>query len=299
MKNLILLLPVICGIMWGSNGIFVRELSAFGVDRIGVLAARFVGAAAVVFLVILAYDRKLFKIKRAGDLFYFVGSGLVGMLALNFCYNEAINRLTLSLAAVLLNLNPVFVVALAAILFHEKITVRKVVCMALAILGCVFVSGIFEETAGIKWSAAGILIGLVAAFFYALYNIFSKFATEKGYHTFTIIFYSFLLISIVLAPLTNWGQIKDYAAAAPARHCLFLLLFSLCTSVLPYILFTFALKHGESGKCSILAAGGEPIAASVFGMLIFHELPTFFMLLGLAVTIVALAFLCMSQKENL
>lgn len=40
-----------------------------------------------------------------------------------------------------------------------------------------------------------------------------------------------------------------------------MLLHLLCTSVLPYVLYTIALTHVETGRTSILAASAEPIAA--------------------------------------
>ena len=55
---------------------------------------------------ILLYDRSLLKI-RIRDLWIFIAAGLIGTLGLNFCYNESISRLTLSLSAVLLSLAPV------------------------------------------------------------------------------------------------------------------------------------------------------------------------------------------------
>lgn len=109
--------------------------------------------------------------------------------------NEAINHLTLSLAAVLLSLAPIFVLLLGEILFKEKITIRKTGCMILAILGCLFTSGILENTTGMKWSVTGIFIGILSAFFYALYSVFSKIAMGKGYQGFTITFYSLLAIT--------------------------------------------------------------------------------------------------------
>ena len=53
----------------------------------------------------------------------------------------------------------------------------------------------------------------------------------------------------------------------------FLLLHSLLTSVLPYICFTVALNYVEAGKVAILASG-EPIAAMLFGIFFYQEIPT-------------------------
>ena len=77
-----------------------------------------------------------------------------------------------------------------------------------------------------------------------------------------------------------------------------MLLNSLCTSVLPYVLYTLSLTHIETGKVSILASGGEPIAAMLLGMLFFSEIPTILSLIGLILTIIALSLLCMPTKDK-
>ena len=134
MKKLMLLLPVLSGVLWGSAGVFVRDLTAMGMDDYTLLSSRMMTAVAVIFAGIFLFQRKLLKI-RLKDLWIFVGGGTLGMLGLSFCYNIAIGQLTLSLAAVLLSLSPVFVLVLAAFLFGEKVTSRKVICMVVALAG--------------------------------------------------------------------------------------------------------------------------------------------------------------------
>jgi drug/metabolite transporter (DMT)-like permease len=114
-----------------------------------------------------------------------------------------------------------------------------------------------------------------------------------------VIFYSVLLITIVLLPFADYSKINSFMADSPAPNIIFLIFHALCTSVLPYIFLTLALLYAETGKVSILASGGEPIAAVVFGIIFYSEIPTLLMLIGLAITIAALAFLCMKSKVQL
>ena len=50
----------------------------------------------------------------------------------------------------------------------------------------------------------------------------------------------------------------------------------------------------ENGRVAILAGGGEPVAAFVFGMIFYHEMPTALNLLGRVVTVAALTLMCLS-----
>lgn len=297
MKKIAVLFPIISGGLWGSAGIFIRKLSDFGLNSYTIISSRVLIALIILFIGILILDKSLLKIKLK-DAWVFMASGILGMLGLNFCYNESVNHLSLSLAAVLLSLSPIFVIFIAAILFKEKITLRKISCMLLAILGCVLASGLLENNTGMKLSAIGILIGLLSAFFYALYSVVSKIAMGKGYEALTITFYSLLTLEIVLLPFTDWNILKDFVISSPVNNSIFMLLHSVFTSVLPYVLYTVSLSYIEAGKTSILAAGGEPISAMLLGMLFFSEVPTILSLIGLILTIVALSLLCMPSKNQ-
>lgn len=297
-KLLILLLPVTAGILWGSAGVFVRELSAFGMDRYTILSTRMVVATLFMFVIVGIYNKSLLKIKPK-DLWLFIGTGLMGILGLNFFYNEAVGEITLSLAAILLSMAPVFVMVLSAFIFKERITIRKISCLFLAIIGCIFASGVVEATTGfgLQVSSRGILMGILSGFCCALYGIFSKLAAERGYSTYTILFYSLLLCTLVLLPFTDWNTSIAFIENTPIGNSVFAVAHSFCTSILPYLFYSIALLHMENSKVSIMAGGGEPMAAVVFGILLFSEMPTTLNLTGLAITIFALYMLCKPQKQ--
>ena len=250
--------------------------------------------AVFLFIIIGLYNRSLLKINLK-DLWLFAGTGLLGIMGLNYFYNEAVSEITLSLAAILLSMAPVFVMILSAFIFRERITVKKINCLILAIVGCTLASGVLEAASGmgLQVSVRGIVMGFLSGFFCALYGIFSKIAANRGYSTYTILFYSLLLCTVALLPVTNWGVFISFIEAAPLKNTLFAVAHSTCTSILPYLFYSIALLYMENGKVSILAGGGEPIAAVVFGVLFFSEIPTILILIGLVITIIALSFLCM------
>lgn len=295
MKQLLYLMPIISGAMWGSAGIFVRKLTELGMNSYTVVSVRVVLAVLILAVWLGIYDRNLLKIKLK-DLWVFVAGGVVGMFGLNICYNFAISELSLSLAAVLLSLSPVFVLFMVAILFKEKITSKKVICMTIAIAGCVLASGVLESASTMRWSVKGIIVGTIGAFFYGLYGIISKTAMERGYHAFTTTFYCLFMVMLVVIPLTNWKLVTNVVVANPIKMSVFLVIHSLCTSVLPYILYTFSIRYIDAGMASILASG-EPVAAMIFGVIFFSEIPTVLSVVGIVLVIVALALLSMPDKK--
>ena len=289
LKQWIQIFPILSGIMWGSAGIFVRKLSELGLNSVSIVETRIIVAIIIIIDGLLCLDKKLLKIKLK-DLWIFICAGIFSMLGLNLCYNFAINELTLSLSAVLLSLAPIFVLILASILFKEKLTLQKTVCAILALIGCILSSGVLEEVGAMKWTTIGIIIGTLGAFFYGTYSIFSKIAMLKGYHSFTVTIYSLMAVGIALLPFTDWLKVWEIIQIAPAPMSGFLLLHSLLTSVLPYICFTVALNYVEAGKVAILASG-EPIAAMLFGIFFYQEIPTILSLIGLFTVLLALGLL--------
>lgn len=275
--------------MWGSCGIFVRTLIDAGMDSITLLESRVWIGFVIMAVILLIYDKSLMKI-RLKDWWIFAGASILGAFALNICYNESINQVTLSLAAVLLGMAPFFVLIFAAILFKEKLTLHKIICMVLALAGCVLVSGILESSSDLKWTPAGIIIGILSAIFYALYSVFSRVAMDRSYHPLTVTFYSFGILAVVAAPFTDWGTIGTYFAAAPVHNGLFMVAHAICITVMPYVLYTISLNCMEAGKASILASA-EPVAAMVFGVIFYKEIPTVLSLIGLVMTLAALAAL--------
>lgn len=295
MERIYNIMPIISGICFGSAGIFVRELSE-NMNSTSIISSRILIAILLLGLWIAVRYPMNFRIKLK-DSWIFVGAGVLGTLGLNLCYNFSINELSLSLAAVLIALAPIFVMVFAFFMFHEAITAKKVISIILALVGCVLTSGILENNASMHWSWMGILVGSASAGFYALYSIFSKVGMKKSYPALTITFYSMLAIAVVLLPFTQWDNMEHYIAANPLRNTLFMVMHSLCTAVYPYAFYTVALDHMEAGKASILCSC-EPVAAMVFGLFFFGEIPTVLSVTGLVIVLLALAMLVLSDKSQ-
>lgn len=296
MKKFIPILPILSGIFWGGGGIFIRRLMELNINSFTVVSSRVIVASIIFFICVFLYDRSLIKIKLK-DLWIFVSAGILGILGLNICYNEAVKQLSLSLSAVLLSLSPIFVLIFANIFFKEKITVKKVICMILALLGCFFASGILETNETMHWTYFGIFIGFMGAFFYGLYSIFSKLAIIKNYNTLTVTLYALISIAVITLPFTDWKALSNVVVENGSGMLVFMLFHSLCTSVFPYAFFTIALGHMDAGKASILASG-EPIAAMFFGIFFYHEIPTVLSVVGVLLTLTALTLLSLPEKNK-
>ncbi|MBQ6401848.1 MAG: DMT family transporter [Firmicutes bacterium] len=285
-----ILLPIIAGACWGIAGIFVRGLAAAGLDNPTIVMTRTAMCAMLTFIYILLTDRGKLRMKW-GDMPFVLAMGFFGSILLMVAYNVAALELSLSLAALLLNLAPVFVLLISALLFHERITGKKVICMVLAFGGCALLSGVFEGQSALQWTALGLLMGLASALCNAIYILMSKVLAGKGYSPFTVTFYMALFASIILIPFTDWSALTGYVVSDPAGSMTYLLVQSIVTSLLPGIVQIVAMRYIEAGKTAILQSGAEPSAALVAGIILFGEVPSAAGFAGLVITVIALMIL--------
>lgn len=292
-KKIYLILPIISGILYGSSGIFVRTLTQNGIDATTLLFLRFSIAIPVMVIAILATDKKQLKIKLTDIKLLIITA--MGIIGLNILYNIAMNTISLSIAAVLLSSDPVFVLIIAYLIFKEKITKSKVLSIILVIIGCILTTGLIEGNAS-NVTGIGIIGGIGAAIFWAIYMMGSKKALENGLHTYTILLYSILINTIVLIPFTSFNQITTFVNADMLGNTIFLILHSTLSFAIPYILLTVSIKYMDSGSASIFTSGAEPLAALIFGMLFYSEIPTILMFSGIILTIIALAILSKSES---
>lgn len=292
-KRIYLIFPILAGILFGSSGIFVRTLTQNGIDATTLLFLRFSIAILVLLIAIIATDKELLKIKLNDFKLLIITA--ICIVGLNLCYNTAMNTISLSIAAVLLSSAPVFVIIIAYIIFREKITKSKVLSIILVIIGCVLTTGLIERNAS-NIPTIGLIGGVGAALFWAIYTIASKKSLEKGMHTYTILFYSVIILTLGLIPFTSFNQITTFVSADIVSNTVFLILHSTFSFAMPYILLTISLNHIESGSASILTSGAEPLAALAFGILFYSEIPSILMFIGIIITIIALVILTKSES---
>ena len=281
--------------MFGSSGIFVRTLTQNGIDPTTLLFLRFSIAIIPLLIAILATDKNLFKINLKDIPLFLVCS--LCIIGLNLCYNHSMNTVPLSLAAVLLSIAPIYVLIIAYFLFGENITSKKLICMILAISGCIMMTGVLEIDLK-NLPLLGILSGIGAGLFWAVYLMASKKSIENGKHTFTILFYSIIFISIALIPFSDFSEISNFISINPMLTVIFLILHSTFSFALPYILSTISLNYMDSGTSSIFLSGAEPFAALIFGLLIYSEVPTPLMFCGFILTIIAMMMLSKTDSKT-
>lgn len=287
------ILIILAGCFWGSMGIFVRKLGAYGFGSIQIVSIRVTLAALIFALVLLVKDRPGFAISLR-DLPLFLGLGFGSILFFTVCYFTAITMMPLSTAAILLYTSPVWIMLMSVLFFHEKLDRRKLSALALAFAGCVLVSGISGE----GMTLTGLLVGLGSGIGYGLYSILGTVALRR-YSPYTVTTYTFIFAAagswIICRPA---DMVSKFSSAADLGFLIFFCcLTALVTAVIPFLAYTLGLERVEASKAGIIATI-EPMVATLIGIFVFSEPLTVMSGAGIILILSAVVILNIKNKGN-
>lgn len=262
--------------LWGTIGIYVKQLYTFGFTPMEVVTLRVVTASIILIVYLCIKSPRQLKLKKWTDLRYFVGTGVFSIIFFNYSMFKTIELSTIPVSAALLYTAPAFVIILSFIFFREAITRRKLIALTSTLIGTLFVVELIPFDAG-AIPLITILIGLCSGIGYALYSIFSKFALEK-YSSLVITTYTFIVASVVLLPFFSY---QEHAALLLTPN---VLLYAFGLGFLPtavaYMIYTYGLKQTEASNASLLTTV-EPVVATLVGVFMFQEAFHLLQILGM------------------
>ena len=251
--------------LWGVIGQWNRRLMAAGLSPLSIVVVRNLGGCALLAAFFLVRDRSVFRVERR-HLKYFFGTGVVSVVLFTVCYFSCQKLCSLAVASILLYTAPSFVVLLSAVLWKEPVTRKKLLALFLTLIGCACVCGVFSG--GLSVTLPGVLLGLGAGFFYALYSVFGRYALAH-YPPLTVTVWTFLFAGPASLALLRPAELAGAFAGNPGLWGTALAL-AVFSTALPYVLYTWGLARMEPGRASILASL-EPVAATLTGALVFGE----------------------------
>ncbi|MGB9756975.1 MAG: DMT family transporter [Candidatus Bipolaricaulaceae bacterium] len=195
---------------------------------------------------------------RPRDFFLYIPFGLVGISLFYASYQLSIARSGAALASVLLYTAPAWVVLLAPLVLRERLTVRKLLAVFLALLGAALIS----ELGMVSLDPLGILFGLLSGFSYAFYYLFGK-RFLAGHPTAHLFFFALPAGALALLPLVQFHAKSAVAWGA----LLFLALFSTYGA---YSAYFAGLRRLPASRAAILSTL-EPVVAFLVAHLWWKE----------------------------
>ena len=271
-------LGAIAAATYGMNPLFALPLYADGMNPDSVLFFRYLFAIPLVGLMLKARGRSLRVERRA--LLPLAGMGLLvalSSLALFLSYNY----MAAGIASTMLFVYPILVALIMTLVFHERITLQTVVCIALALVG---IGLLYRSADGVTLSLAGTVFVMVSALAYALYIVGVNRPGLKHIATLNVTFYVLLFGLVLFVARFACGVAFTLPHTWYLWGCVVAL--AVFPTAISFLCTTSAIQYIGSTPTAILGAL-EPVTAVFFGVTVFGESLTFRESVGLALIIAA------------
>ncbi len=218
----------------------------------------------VLLIGLLIFARPLLRIRKQ-DILFFAVYGLLSIGLNSLCYFSAIQKIGISLSVVLLYTYPVFLMILSLFFLKEPLTGIKVFALIACIAGVILLvmhGGMGSGSVG----RTGILYGLGAGFFSALYSLFGKKALVR-YQPAAVLFYALLFGSLFFL---SWGLFAGKIQVRfTSRTWFWLAVLGIGPSLMGYFLYTMGLQYLEASRAGVVAT--VEVLAAVLGAYLFFD----------------------------
>ena len=253
---------IVVMLLFGTIGIFVRTISM--PSSIIALVRGIIGS---IFLLLVVFARRtgidMSAVKR--NWWKLLLSG--GCIGVNWILLfEAYRFTTVATATLCYYLQPVIVVLGSALVLKEKLSIRKLLCVLVAILGMIPVSGVLESipTAG---EVTGILLATGAALLYGINILTNK--TMQGLSPFDMTIFCMITATLTLLPYTLLTEGWSAIVWEP-RSLLLLLVVGIIHTGVAYALYYSALEKMKAQEVAIYGYI-DPICAILLSALLLSE----------------------------
>jgi RarD protein len=164
-------------------------------------------------------------------------------------------------------LAPLLVVLLSPLVLKEKLTQRKILCVAASLVGMVFISGILQANTFTAKDFAGILLGLAAAVLYAAIMILNKKISGLSGYERTV--FQLGLSAMVLIPYCLF-TCNFVSVDLNAVQIVLLVIVGVIHNGLTYFLYFGAMDHLSSQTVAMLSYI-DPVIAVLISVFILAE----------------------------
>jgi drug/metabolite transporter (DMT)-like permease len=201
----------------------------------------------------------------------------------------SLNLTTISASVVLVTTQPVFVAIWARMLLKERIGARGIIAIILAIAGSALIAGC---DFGIKKEyLLGDMLALAGAVMAGTYLFIGR-VVRPTVSTFPYIFVVYGVSALTLA--TILAATDNLFAVYTGNDYFYFVLLAIIPTLIGHSLYNYTLKHVAAHKVGISIIG-EPIFATIWGILIFTEMPRMTTIAG-GLLIIGSLVLVFSQK---
>lgn len=251
--------------------------------------------ASVIFLFLVLFQRKRFSPFQKNDIFVLFLLGFIGVSVYHLSLNYGEQFVSAGAASLIIATIPIFVVVLAKIFLSERIDLKIILGIIVALLGVIIISLLGNPDASIEIDyISGALAVVIAAFVGAVYTIAGKKMMDR-YNPLSLTAYAFLIGNLGLIPfLSNsfFDQVMNLSLVTWAS-VLFLAFFP---TVIAYTLWYSALEIKQASEISVFLYA-TPVISTLLGAIFLGEQITVFYVLG-GIFVLAGLFVVNKQRKK-
>ena len=263
---------ILAMVIFGTIGIFRKYIPLPS----GIVAC-VRGILGVAFLLVFIKIKKI-KMDRESikkHLWILLVSG--GFIGLNWVLLfESYRYTSVAVATLCYYMAPIFVMMVSPFLLKEKLTVKKVLCVIVALIGMVFVSGVLDGGISDVSEMKGILFGLGAAALYATVIMMNQKLREVPTYDKTIM--QLGAAAVVLIPYILF--VEDLSAVVLTPLIVFMLIIvGVVHTGIAYALY-FGSMNGLKAQTVALFSYIDPIVAIILSAMFLKEPMTIYSAIG-------------------
>ncbi len=180
---------------------------------------------------------------------------------------EAYHHTTVAITTLCTYLAPILIIVVSPLIFHEKITFRKILCLVIAMTGLTLISGILSGGFPSGTEAIGIVLGLVTAVCYGTILIANKLMKDIDMllRTTIQIGISILLTGPYSILSENWSQI-DF----DAQSVIVIIIMGIFHTAIAYSLVFHSMSRMTAQSAAILTYV-DPAVAVLISVFLLNE----------------------------
>ena len=234
----------------------------------------------------------------ARDLAYCFLLGTLGVAVSNYFYYVAVQRTNVATAIIVQYTAPVWVLFYVVARGQQKLSLQKVVAVALAVAGIALVIGIVgtpSDGRALRLDSYGLIAALLASFSFAFYNVAGHRILAR-YDRWRV------LVWTLTAAAAFWLVVnppwKIVAAHYAPAQWLFLFVFSMISVLGAFSLYFLGLQHLEPTR-AIIASCLEPVFSIVLAALLLGEILRPIQTLGIVFVLAAIVIVQRPSRRGI
>jgi len=268
------LMVIVATVFWGTSGIFISLTNQnWDISAVSLAFWRDITTFTSLLIGIAVLRPNLLQVKRK-DIPWLVAMGAISIGSFHVLWNTSVFLIGASVSTVIQCNAPIFVTVMAWIIFKEALTSRKIIAVALSVIGTVLISGILGMSA-IQISNLGVVAALSSAIFYGSFSLFGK-KLAGDYNPWTILLYIFGFAALTLLPFQLLNP-SSFPYRPPALFYFIGLI--LIATISGFAIYTTALARMQASIAAITATS-EVVFAAVFAYFILDERMDVWQILG-------------------